>query len=344
MKQFPKMRSDSGFTLIELLISIAVSGIVLAGLVSVFTTSNRAYTRQDETATLQQSLRVAKMNLERDIRMAGCGFGTTFNYLGNQIYPLTNIDADPLNTNSDSLTISYVNYSDPCSAALPQLTPISITGTGAIITVSPGLGSATFPEYALWNTGPLPPCDTGQFLAVYTRSVAAGNATLRMSDVINITGIVSPPYTLRCTGLVDGTPPPNSSINFFKATQLVTVTYSYNSNDRTLTQNAQVLAENIEDLQFTFGLDTEVPPDGNVDSWIYNATMIPAQQTQVRQVIVSIVGRSANPINGHKKNARPAITIKDVDGNDVLINAAGTNEDYHLRQLLQFDVALRNMR
>ena len=74
MKRFPKTQFDSGYTLIEMLIAIAVSGIVLAGLVSVFATANRAYTRQDETATMQQNLRVAKMNMERDIRMAGFGF------------------------------------------------------------------------------------------------------------------------------------------------------------------------------------------------------------------------------------------------------------------------------
>ncbi|MEI7590975.1 MAG: prepilin-type N-terminal cleavage/methylation domain-containing protein, partial [Deltaproteobacteria bacterium] len=48
MKRFPRLQLHPGFTLIELLIAIAVSGIVLAGLVQVFTTTNRSYSQQDE--------------------------------------------------------------------------------------------------------------------------------------------------------------------------------------------------------------------------------------------------------------------------------------------------------
>lgn len=372
MKRFPKIQSDSGYTLIEMLIAIAVSGIVLAGLVSVFATANRAYTRQDETATLQQNLRVAKMSMERDIRMAGCGFGNTFNYLSgylgnpnpNPIYPLTNINADPLNANSDSLTISYVNYSDPCIGVLPQLTPDEASGAikfaGITATIDLNLNNnlnstanPPFPAYSSWKTIPASPCTSaGQFLAVYTRSVSAFSTTLR-SDVFAITGIVAGlapnTFNLQCSNLsntdrnnqvistTEAQPPTNSIINFFSATQLVTVTYSFDNVNRTLIRNQQpanviaVLAEDIENLQFAFGLDTDA--NGSVDLWINNAVLVPAQQAQIRQVRVSILGRSTNPINGHTLNARPAIED----------NGAGTVQDRHLRQLLQFDVALRNL-
>jgi type IV pilus assembly protein PilW len=354
MKRFPKKQCDSGFTLIELLIAIAVSGIVLAGLVSVFTTTNRAYTRQDETATLQQNLRVAKMNLERDIRMAGCGFGNTLNYLSgvggrpnpNTIYPIANTNADPLNANSDSLTISYVNYSDPCCGVLPQLTPTAfVTGTSTF-TVSADMNNPPAPpnpDYTLWNTG-IAPCNNSgvPFFAVFTRSFPAGGTTLQ-SDVFRILAIVpgAPDSSLRCEGLSAGipaTPPANSSINFFSATQLVTVTYSFENATRTLRRNQQpanvneALAEDIEDLQFAFGLDTDA--DGDVDVWINNAALVPAQQVQVRQVRVSILGRSANQISGQALNSRQAVED----------NGTGAVSDHNLRQLLQFNVALRNMR
>jgi type IV pilus assembly protein PilW len=352
MKRFPKIRSDSGFTLIELLITIAISGIVLSGLTWVFTTTNWAYKRQDETATLQQNLRVAKMNLERDIRMAGCGFGTAFNYLSgvgvnpdpNTIYPLANINADALNANSDSLTISYVNYSDPCSGVLPQLTATAITTAPPLtFTVSADMNNALppNPDYTLWNTGVAPCNDALPFFAVLTRSVPAGETTLQ-SDVFIITGIVpgAPNSTLQYAGLGAGiTAIPalsNPTINFFSATQLVTVTYSLNSASRTLMRAvapnpAQALAEDVEDLQFAFGLDTN--NDGDVDLWVNNAALSTAQQTQVRQVRVSILGRSADPVHGQALNTRPAIE----DHN------AGAAQSHHLRQLLQFDVAARNM-
>ena len=347
MKQFPRMRSDPGFTLIELMIAIALSGIVLAGLTWVFTTTNWSYKRQDETATLQQNLRTAKMNIERDVRMAGCGFGTTFNYLSgylgnpnpNTIFPIVNTNADPP-ANSDSLTINYVNYSDPCCGSLPQLTPTAFNTTTTTFTVSADMINS--PLFALWNTGVALCNGTMPFFAVYTRSFPAGETTLR-SDVFAITQIVpgTPNSSLQCAGLSAGipaTPPVNSSINFFSATQLVTVTYSFDSANRTLIRNQQpanvneALAEDIEDLQFAFGLDTNA--DGAVDLWINNATLVPPQQTQVRQVRVSILGRSADPVHGQTLNSRPAIED----------HIAGAVQDSNLRQLLQFDIAVRNMR
>ena len=288
MKRFSRVNSDCAFTLIELLIAIAVSGIVLAGLVSIFTTSSRAYKRQDETATLQQNLRVAKINLERDIRMAGCGFGTVFNYLSganpNRLYPLANTNADPP-ANSDSLTIRYVNYSDPCSRILPQLTPSNNAGdivfaAGATATIRV-INDMNSTEYSKWKTTPSSPCTNGQFLAVYTRSEPEDSSTLR-SDVFSITGIVG--QNIQCSNLINTDrnniervpptqikPPLNSSINFFSATQLVNVTYSYNSTLGTLERNGQALVENIEELQFAFGLDTDA--DGDVDSWIFQCCL-----------------------------------------------------------------------
>ena len=340
MKQFPRIRSDSGFTLIEMLIAIAVSGIVLAGLVSMFTTTNRAYKRQDETATLQQSLRVAKMNLERDIRMAGCGFGTSFIYLDNPspIPPLSNTDPIPPivnnngggTANSDILTISYVNYSDPCNGVMPQLTPTGVASASITVGVTEG---------SLWWASDIPGCKTASapFLAVYTRPIDPERTTRLRSNLITITG--GSADNLQCSGLGAGippTPPVNSSLDFFSATQLVTVIYSYNSTNRTLDRNGQVLAENIEDFQLAFGLDTN--GDGAVDitnnaEWVNNLTLSATQRADLRQVRVSLLGRSTNPINGQALNARPAVE----DHN------AGTDQDHHLRQLLQFDVALRNM-
>jgi type IV pilus assembly protein PilW len=335
MKKFPEIRSFHGFTLIEMLIAIAVSGIVLAGLVSIFTTTNRAYTRQDETATLQQNLRTAKMNLERDIRMAGCGFGTSFVYLDNPnpILPLTSNDPIPplLNSNgsgdanSDILTISYVNYSDPCNGVLSQLTPTDIDSTA--ITVAPS-------DVSWWTTA-IAGCKVAntQFLAVYTRPDDPKITTRLRSNVITITG-AGGLGKLQYTGLSAGTPPINSSLNFFSTTQLITVTYRYYSADQTLERNGQALAEGIEDLQFAFGLDTN--GNGVVDDteWVNNQTLNATQRANIRIVRVSILGRSHNPINGQVLNTRPVIEDHSIDG---------ALQDHNLRQLLQFNVALRNM-
>jgi len=65
------MKHENGFSLIELLIAVAISGVVVGGVYSVYFTQQKSYLAQQEIVALQQSLRAAMQLMERDIRMAG---------------------------------------------------------------------------------------------------------------------------------------------------------------------------------------------------------------------------------------------------------------------------------
>lgn len=60
-----------GFSLVEMLITMAIVGIVISAIYSVFLSSNRSYTTQDQVANAQQGARVGVDFMVRDIRMAG---------------------------------------------------------------------------------------------------------------------------------------------------------------------------------------------------------------------------------------------------------------------------------
>ncbi len=62
----------SGFSLVELLIAIAISGIILAAVSSVFIMQNKSYSVQEQVAEMQQNARAAMDIMTREIRMAGC--------------------------------------------------------------------------------------------------------------------------------------------------------------------------------------------------------------------------------------------------------------------------------
>ncbi len=64
-------RNNKGFTLIELLIAMGLGSFLLAGSISIFTYSNRAYIVQDEVVTTQQFVRSALEIMVHEIRMAG---------------------------------------------------------------------------------------------------------------------------------------------------------------------------------------------------------------------------------------------------------------------------------
>ena len=76
-------RDNKGFTLIELLIAMGLGSFLLAGAVSIFTYSNRAYIVQDEVVTTQQFVRSALEIMVHEIRMAGYVPPSAEDSLGN---------------------------------------------------------------------------------------------------------------------------------------------------------------------------------------------------------------------------------------------------------------------
>jgi prepilin-type N-terminal cleavage/methylation domain-containing protein len=70
----PRSRSSqSGFTLVELLVSLAVTAVLLLGVLATFDLNNRITHVQTNVADMQQSLRVAQDDMLRIARMAGRG-------------------------------------------------------------------------------------------------------------------------------------------------------------------------------------------------------------------------------------------------------------------------------
>ena len=348
MDRLSQIQSNAGFTLVELLVAIAVSGLILAGLVQVFYTTNKSYTKQDQMAIVQQSIRFAKMNLERDIRMAGCGLGTGFYCLGVQELPLTNTDGGT--TGADSLTISYVDYDDPCNDALPPLTVPTALTPHTIIAPTLSVIPPTNPPYtATWTAG-VPCAPAAPFYAIYSYyALSTGNLPPSVYSVVfQVTKVINS-STLQCFFTVPGagTILTNPTVGFFSSSQLVKVTYSLAGTTLNRTVNyplltaAQVtqqklptggaIADNIEDLEFAFGLDTNA--DGTVDTWINNAVLTSPQIAQVLQVRVSIVGISSSPLSGQPQNVEPAVEN----------HLAGTVHDNYLREMFQFVVMPRNL-
>jgi len=59
------------FTLIEVLMAMALVGVVMGAIYSVFVSSNRSYHTQDKVVEAQQGVRVGVDYMVRDVRMAG---------------------------------------------------------------------------------------------------------------------------------------------------------------------------------------------------------------------------------------------------------------------------------
>ncbi len=71
----PRVRAEAGMTLVELMVAILLAAILTAGLFYMMSGQSRTYTAQVKTMGLQQNLWGAMEYIQRQVRMAGYGFG-----------------------------------------------------------------------------------------------------------------------------------------------------------------------------------------------------------------------------------------------------------------------------
>lgn len=345
------IKNRSGFTLVELMVVMGIFGLILGGVLKVFDTSNYTYKVQEEVAEMQQNVRVSKMFLERDIRMAGCGMREDFGFYGSRIYGLEFQNAVGT-SGSDQILINYINYSvSTCDDILPDL-----TSTGG---PSPSSSEAEVNEelsnspYDAWTSEFT--CDGNTYggtpFKEFMAMIISPDGT--QSDVVWITQVQdtggtdkvqNAPYPHGCgssCNMVINTYPEGSTLTFFNPNQLTRVAY-YISSDNVLMRDtfdptdgvtvtaSEAIAINIEDLQLAFGLDTD--SDDFVDTWINNADLTDTQKDQVRLVRINILGRTSTE---HRAYENTREEIED--------HAAGTTVDGYRRKLLQVTVKVRNL-
>ena len=73
MKRLPSQRRSAGYMLTEILLTLALTSIVVAGLLQVMVTHSRVYSDQDLGVAMQQNLRVGMDNVLDAFRNAGYG-------------------------------------------------------------------------------------------------------------------------------------------------------------------------------------------------------------------------------------------------------------------------------
>ena len=338
--------NNQGFSIVELLVALTMSLIVLVAVYTTFRTQLYSFQLAEQTAPVQQNVRVAKTFLERDIRMAGANLKSV-NYEDAPLYPV-NFDDNNLSgdAGTDKLTVVYIDYfGGACGAAtapavscddFPALTlKDAMPGDSAVATVEEEFDDS---PYALWDTN----CEcAGQTYGVppydrYKAIITSPDGT--RSDIVYITTVTNSgsgtddklqnaPYKGFDNKVLNDYPA-GSTVSFFSDNSYTEVTYDLV--DGNLRRNGSTIAENIEDLQFAFGLDNN--DDGTIDSW-EDDDLTPEQKLQVRLVRITILGRSASEIMGVAPNSRPTIEN----------HLGATSSDKYKRRQLELTVKVRNL-
>lgn len=239
-------KSEHGFTLVELLIALLITGIVVTAGYGLYLNQHEGWLIQEEITNMQQNIRATLHELETRIRMAGFGLPGGF----QPIYAA--------NTNPDTITILFQNEFR-CETIIEHSMPLPSSELRC-----DGHDISCF-EADTWAYIYDPFADTGEFFYITLVQVAA-------SHIQHNTDPLS-----RCY--------PQGSI-----VTMVDMYKYYIDNADTNHPNlmlqregnqSYVYAEDIEDLQFRYGLANGVFVD------------VPPAASVVREVMITLTARTA---------------------------------------------------
>lgn len=351
-------KASYGFTLLEILVALAISGIILTGILYVFDTSNKSYIVQEDVARMQQNVRIAKYYIEKDLRMAGYGIrGMAFDgSLIDAVVFKNNINETGILPGTDSITITYMDDdASGCGTGghracdeLPQLLlKTGMPTESAVAYVHEDLHDE---PYSYWtddcSCNGIDYTNFGYQMIITTPDgskselVYATHAQARGAGTDDY--VQNHPYN-GFENKVLNNYPENSTINFFNPNSLLGIRYFVDNEyylRREKNGTAVKVAENIEDIQVAFygdyNNDDTVDITNTGDRYkevdLVSGEMSVPDKAKIRYARVTIVGRTAREHNGIASK-RP--TVED--------HVGATQPDYYSRRVLSFTVKIRNL-
>jgi len=312
---------EAGFTLIEVMAAVAIFSIAMTAVYATFTFQHKSYTTQSHVAQMQENFRDALVPLNRDIRLAGYGIPAPVTIpdgaVAAGVTTIRSLYPVDKTTGPDTLYIMYLYDMDsnqpPTTITSPMPNPSAefnvaqVTGflEGDLCFITNG-GAADIFQVTQVQGGSLKiQHNPGGSATDYNN--AGGHNTFPPGGYDTGSKLAKARF-LRY--FVDTTTDPDHP------TLMV---------DRMGGAPPQPVADDIEDMQFQYFLDTDF--DGVPDTWSDN----PGDLTQVRQVRILLCARTRFPEKGWQE-VRPAL------GN----RPAGTGADGYRRRTLAITLDVRN--
>ncbi len=309
-------KQPKGFTLVELMIVLVILGIVTIGAMTAIISQSRVYHSEENIIDMQMNARVAMDRICFLLRMAGVGCEDNFgdNLTNGSLVTNGDVAANPL---SSMFTITNNAPSTPDQLTLVgavrhvgSITSIPANNQIKVGSHDPKLGTTVAKSYIF-----ISPNDENRYEIISaddgtTLTLATSLDNDRKTEILNAlsAGVDLDVYqvqaftlrlvnnSLRIDGNIDGS-----------STQLD-------------------VADNIQDLQFQYGLDTD--NDGQVDSWFDNPATI-SQIKAVRVYILARTGKMDKEYFDRKTYTLAGVTV-------------GPFNDHVHRYLLESTIVVRN--
>ncbi|GMR04794.1 MAG: hypothetical protein BMS9Abin23_0702 [Thermodesulfobacteriota bacterium] len=290
----------AGYTLIEILIVMAILGSVLTAVFALYNVQNRTTTIEEDIVDVQQNLRIGIERIVKDLRMSGFTIAGPVNPI-NAMANNTGMDSSDLVTlETPSAEGIYARISASITTNLATATPVTFTvsspeevdlfATGDIVRI---FNSSERDQPANMYFTVTATSRTGPSITVTPSGTATG-VLFSSGFIMAKTGDSAPdtyPNTIQyCLGPSSGC---GSAVTTCSTGQcLMRIVNGVSS-------NADVVAENIQDVQFKYILDGS---SAEVDTT--------ANLTSIRAVRVSLTAKNyqTEALSGNAKT-RDIITV-----------------------------------
>lgn len=303
---------EAGFSLVEVMAALIIFSIAMTAVFATFISQQKSFTVQNRVAEMQQNLRQAVEYLSRDIRLAGYGIPDNVVIPNGVIATgVTSIRALYASDNTTGPDRIYILYMFDMDANQPPTTDngAGVPANAASITVS---GTTGF----LDTGGELVLVTDGTTADLYETSAAAGTT-------LTFGGAFTYNYNMGHTNsYAGGTTVAKARFAQYYIDNTTDPAHPTLMVDRMGGAAAQPLADDIEDMQLSYGLDTN--NDGVVDAWRNEAApadLAPGEISLIRQVRLRLLARTRLQEAGWSET-RPAL------GNH---GAAATPDGYRRR-------------
>jgi len=349
---------QSGFTLIELMISMVLGLLLLASLVYVYTNSAQSFRAQSALALIQSNARYAFEIMGVDIRQTG--------FTGADTTP-TNVVGTPSPTTLSTLIdlanplVGYENTYPPnrnpsgCASACyragtDSLTVVRVdTENKYAVTAHTGTSPYTF-TVSPWPTSNPPAAGEVFVAADYTHAAIFQAGTATSSPNVSYGAGGSPGNSSTTLGNFYGSTPAAgtyvlalyrlSGVSYYIGTNSAGEPALYRDklgqSGATMNSTAEELIEGVEDMEVTYGVDTDATPDFAVNGY-WTATEVAAGTNGT----LNIPGSTASDYWKRVLSVRITLTLVSQQGEAV--GTAGTTVDSRLlRKSFTNTIAIRN--
>ncbi|MCK4839033.1 MAG: PilW family protein [Desulfobulbaceae bacterium] len=265
-----KMKMNGGYTLVEVMIAMAISLIVLSGVYKTITDETVNAAREEAVLDMQNNARFAMARIAGDLRRTGffgCGGKLSANTSG-YAYPPTAIvfenngAAADSDLGTDKITLRFLGGDVP-------LDPTDTTNTTGLLTTK----IYTLARKAFRQGEHLLISDCEEY-AIFKKTNSEYTLSVEHATPLNSSDDLKRAY---------GAPLPARVYNFEEAV--------YRVDGAELRLNGDVIAANIEDLQFEFIEDTD--NDGELSDQIWLQTFTSAEKVRAVRVWVLAMSDTA---------------------------------------------------